>query len=60
MNKKTYLSPLTMVVSLKTESLLDTASQLNAANSTQNIVLTETEHEGKFASRRFNVWDDEE
>lgn len=58
MNKKAYSSPMTILVKVKTESLLSNASQMNPELDQLNITPSNEEQEGAFPSRRYNVWDD--
>lgn len=63
--KKTYLSPLTLLVSIETQKFIAQSPQSSLTgqedNDNPNVKLTEDEeYGGEGCSRRRDVWDDED
>lgn len=62
--KKTYLEPLTLLVSIETQKFIaqSPASTLNGQQDSDNpnVELTEEEYNGDGCSRRGGLWDDED
>ena len=58
--KKEYIAPNTKLVAVKPH-LLDATSTLSISGSNAQVIVTETEYNGEFFSRRGgSIWDDED
>ena len=58
--KKTYISPSLSMVHVELVSMIAGSPTLNQNNENPNVDVNHEEYNGKFGSRRTDIWADEE
>ena len=57
--KKEYIAPNTTIVAVE-QHLLDATSTLSISGSNAEVIISESDYDGEFCSRRGGFFDDEE